>query len=492
VKLRTALTLRVVVVIGFMLLVLGSFVVRQTRSDLLDQVDDRMRGALTGRIQDRPQRPQVGGPSKTEQRDSARLVFDRSGRLLRSTPSGTPDKPDPLPVLSNKWIGEQLEISDGPGPGRVVPTESGELRYRIMALRVTDGGLDVEATPLTTVDQSVADLIRTLTVASVTALGLVAITSFLLLRRALHPLTLMADAATRISQGDVSLKPGASGQSPHVEFNGLSKALDLMVGQLRSSIADQSASLSVKSEVELRLRRFISDASHELQTPITSIRGWAELYRQGGLSDRDSLNRAMARVETESARMGRLVDDLLTLTRADEQGSSDHRWPLSGESVDMWRMCRDCVTDAQVLDPSRVIELIDNRQVEFCEAWVFGNPDSLRQVLDNLMTNARRHTPLGTRIEVSLSFVGGCVEISVADEGSGFHPDHLERVFDRFWRSSAAVPAPTFPGGSGLGLSIVQAITTAHGGTVWAHNRPTGGAAVTIRIPSNVGSSNRS
>ena len=343
-KLRVALAFRLAAVVALALLILAVFVTRQTRADLLSQVDDRMRGALAnqGREQPLTPPPTPASVAGNESRASARLVIDPHGTVLVSGPSGTLVSPDPLPVIPAQWVEQELTAAAQPGRARFVKAVSGETRYRIMAFARTDGNLDVEATPMTFVDKSIADLIRTLTFGSGAVLIGAALTSFAVLRRSLKPLGVMAHAAGRIADGDVSLGPGAS--SPHAELQELGTALDVMVGRLRASIDERSAALVAKGEVEQRLRRFVSDASHELQTPITSIRGWAELYRQGGLSDRDSLSEAMLRVETESLRMGRLVDDLLVLARSDEQ-----RQPRR-QPVDVGLICSDAVTDAGAIE----------------------------------------------------------------------------------------------------------------------------------------------
>ncbi len=288
----------------------------------------------------------------------------------------------------------------------------------------------------------------------------------------------MAHAAGRIADGDVSLGPGAS--SPHAELQELGTALDVMVSRLRASIDERSAVSVAKDDVEQRLRRFVSDASHELQTPITSIRGWAELYRQGGLSERDALSKAMLRVETESARMGRLVDDLLVLARSDEQRQS-RRQP-----VDVALICSDAVTDAGAIEPGRVISFREERisPTGTPLGKVAGDPDALRQVVDNLLTNARLHTPAGTPIDVVVSSHTTGVEITVSDHGSGFEAGQFEHVFDRFWRSGRSPDGPLpHRRGSGSGLAIARAVVEGHGGTITAHNASLGGAVVTVELP---------
>ncbi len=473
-KLRLALALRLAAVLAVALVVLGVFVIRQTRADLVGQVDAQMRGALAGRSGDPQVPPRPVETPDGESRASAHLVVARDGRIVAAGPSGSQMSPDPLPALDVGWIRSQLDRPSGPGPGRTIAA-TGRPRYRIMAAARDDGNLDVEATPLTSLDANVSDLIRTLMVGSLSVLAGAALTAFAVLRRSLRPLGIMANAAARIADGDMTLDPGSP--SPHPELHNLGAALDAMVGRLRASIDQRTIALREKDASEQRLRRFVSDASHELQTPITVVRGWAELHRHGGLTEPDALANAMARVETESARMGRLVDDLLTLARSDEQRQ------LRRQPVDVGPLCHDAVTDCHAIDNERPVRFVDHRPEP---TQVLGDPDALRQVIDNLLTNSRRHTPASTPVTVTVNNVDGDTVITVTDEGPGFATGNLERVFDRFWRaeqSRTGYGNGDRPHGSGLGLAIVQAIVTAHDGTVTASNATSGGAVVTVLLP---------
>ncbi len=184
----------------------------------------------------------------------------------------------------------------------------------------------------------------------------------------------------------------------------------------------------------------------------------------------------MGRVETESARMGRLVDDLLTLARSDEQREFIRRSFDLG-SVDLGSVCADAVTDASAIDGGRLITFTDQRNPSVDVARkVAGDSDAMQQVLNNLLMNARRHTPTGTPIEVGLRNNVDFAEVTVVDHGPGFAAEDIAHVFDWFWRASEAK-------GSGLGLAIVRAIVEAHGGTVTAANANWAGAVLTVRLP---------
>jgi two-component system OmpR family sensor kinase len=219
------------------------------------------------------------------------------------------------------------------------------------------------------------------------------------------------------------------------------------------------------------LRRFVADAAHELRTPLTSLRGYAELYRQGALLTPEAVGNAMGRIESEGARMARLVDDLLLLARTD-QGRA-----LEKEPVDLVRIAREAAGDFAAADPERPLA----RDLEG-SAVVTGDPIRLRQAIDNLLANVRAHTPSGTPARVSVQRNGTWAEVTVADEGPGIPSEAQPRIFERFWRGDPS-RGRTSAGGAGLGLSIVDALVRAHGGTIAVESAPGRGTAFTMRLP---------
>uniref|UniRef100_UPI0025F02D99 sensor histidine kinase n=1 Tax=uncultured Actinomyces sp. TaxID=249061 RepID=UPI0025F02D99 len=234
--------------------------------------------------------------------------------------------------------------------------------------------------------------------------------------------------------------------------------------------------------------RFVSDASHELRTPLAAIRGYGELYRMGGVPAYKT-GEVMGRIETESNRMGRLVDDLLQLARIDEGRE------MSMEPVNLTDLAAGALSDMMVLAPERDCGLIplDPRDEaagkEAPSLQVIGDRDRLSQILTNLLGNVVRHTPSGTPVEIAIGMAPPrenptaqpVVVVEVRDHGHGVPPEAAERVFQRFYRSDTSRNRET--GGSGLGLAIVLGIVAAHQGTVQMLQTPGGGATVHIELP---------
>jgi two-component system OmpR family sensor kinase len=219
---------------------------------------------------------------------------------------------------------------------------------------------------------------------------------------------------------------------------------------------------------EQRLRQFLADASHELRTPLTSIQGFAELFRLSGQNAQVDLPTILRRIEEESARMKVLVEDLLLLARLDQ-----HR-DLELAPVDLAVLAADACSDAVATDRTRLVTLDAPAPV-----MVAADEAHLRQAIGNLVTNALRHTPAGTPIEVTALVTGLEAQVTVRDHGPGLGSDSTLHVFDRFWQGDHARVGT----GAGLGLSIVAAIAAEHGGTATASNAPDGGAIFTLHLP---------
>ena len=363
------------------------------------------------------------------------------------TVTAKPDLPAQVPV------GAPFTVDGQTGAGT---------RYRALAVRnPMDRGITIAAIPLSATDETLRRLlvVEALVIAAVLiVLGLV---SWVVVRVGLLPLDRMGHTAGAIAGGDLSHRVEST--DPRTEVGRLGVALNAMLDRLERAFGEREAS-------EDRLRRFIADASHELRTPLASIRGYAELFRMGAAREPADVEKAMRRIEDEAARMGVLVEDLLTLARLDEVPDAPH------VRLDLAALVRDAVDDGRAAAPGREIDLQSVGRAE-----VVGDRDQLRQVLGNLLRNAFVHTPEGTAIEVTLEHAGDDVRLEVRDHGPGLPTSDAEALFERFWRSEAGRERGR--GGAGLGLAIVAAIVDAHRGEVHAGNAPGGGASFVVMLP---------
>jgi two-component system, OmpR family, sensor kinase len=286
-----------------------------------------------------------------------------------------------------------------------------------------------------------------------------------LIGRGLAPLGRMASAAGGITQsGDLSARmPDADSAT---ETGRLAGAINTMLDRIQNAFAARWNS-------EQKVRTFAADASHELRTPLTTIRGYAELYRQGALGP-DELPNAMRRIEEEAGRMSLLVAELLELARLDRTSSLDLT------ECDLSAVVRDAAADAAAVEPGRPIKVeAPDRLIA-----VVDEP-RIRQVLANLLANVRTHTTPSTPVSVRLTRAAHGTLIEVADAGPGMSQEDAARAFDRFHRGArGAGPHPVGgSAGAGLGLSIVQAIATAHGGQAMLESEPGRGTIVRVWLP---------
>jgi len=357
--------------------------------------------------------------------------------------------------------------------GRIaeIPSVDKSLDYRVLAVSGNIGPqpvIAVLAAPMTGIDASIAVLTRTLLVVGLAVLALILIIGWFIIRRDLRPLEDMTTTAERISEGDLSQRVGVPDDGS--EVGRLGHAFDTMLDQIQALFDSQHAALLAKERSERKLRQFVADASHELRTPLTAVRGYSELYRAGGLADEEAVSQAMARIGSESRRMAALVEDLLLLARLD-QGR-----PLRNDQVPLSDLVNDALLDLRAVEPDRPIEAVVQPEVV-----VSGDEDRLRQVIGNLFTNVRVHTPVDAPVEVALSARNGTASLRVADHGPGIDTTHVEHIFDRFYRADTARTRDR--GGSGLGLSIAASVAAAHGGEIDYSNTPGGGATFTLTLP---------
>jgi len=281
----------------------------------------------------------------------------------------------------------------------------------------------------------------------------------------LRPLANVEATAERIAEGDLTAR--LPEVKPNTEVGRLVNTLNTMLGRIEESFA-------ARVESESKLRRFVADASHELRTPITAIRGFAELHRQGAVSGEEKTKELLGRIENESKRMGSLVEDLLLLARLDQSRE------MKSEPVNLTKLVSDAVESARVAGPDHIVNYHQPTE----EIYALGDNDRIHQVVANLLANARTHTPAGTEINVVVYQSEDGVRIRISDNGPGLTAKDQARIFERFYRADSS-RVRTDGEGTGLGLSIVDAVMRAHAGQVSVESEPGEGATFTLFFPLN-------
>ncbi|WP_329132541.1 sensor histidine kinase [Streptomyces sp. NBC_00670] len=445
-------------------------------------------GFLTGRLDEQLQEAGVrfpaslehGGPSVADDHDG-----DEHGDTRRQ-PAGTfgarlvgADVTQAAVVRSGSDPGarsvaltahDERALATVPVDGRGHTVELSALDdYRVTAAAGKDGDVLVTGLPLEPVEATVHRLELVAGLVFGAALALTGVAGALWVRWSLRPLDRVAATATRVSElplagGEVALPPRVRGTDTHSEVGRVATAFDRMLGHVEDALTKRHAS-------EERLRRFAADASHELRTPVASVRGHAELALLHPDPVPEKVTRALERIAAESARMGEMVDEMLLLARLDAGRG------LERTAVDLTRLVLDSVTDARAAGPGHrwTMELPEE------PVTVTGDGHRLHQVLANLLANARVHTPAGTEVTVSLESDGATAVLAVHDDGPGVPEDVAPGVFERFTRAERR-RTDAAGGGAGLGLAIVAAVVEAHGGGVTLASRP-GATTFTVRLP---------
>jgi signal transduction histidine kinase len=361
-----------------------------------------------------------------ESADLSVQVVDRRGRIVSRSPALGARV---LPVAAAR-------SAIATGRGQFSHVDLGEDHLRIFALPLAQsagGGAVLVAASTAELERTVHRVHVLLALATVVTAALAAAAATLLTRRATRPLARLAASAHEIERtSDVSRRLPVD-EGPQ-EVAGLAVTLNAMLGALERARANE--------------RRFVDDASHELRTPVTALRGNVDFVARHGLDDA-----VLADLVHDSERLSRLLDDLLALAREDAAAAPVERVDLS-----------ELATDATAGDP--LVDLDVNGV-----APVRGDRLSLERVVANLVENAHRHGPEGGRVRVAVGVGAGRARLTVRDEGPGVPPEDRERAFERFWQRPGS-------GGSGLGLAIVRQVAERHGGHAFA-----GDDGVTVELP---------
>ena len=453
---RTKIAAAMAVLLIVAVSIIGFVTVQTVSNHLIDQVDHKLDGVIEqGGLRSGPDYS-----DKVPYNEFALIIFDEDGRFIGGNPAGYKDAPYPMP-----------DITSAPAESGYFTVESadGEMTYRAVTLADTEAtvlGVDgiytiVVATSMEGVEATSATLTKTVVVTGLVVAAIGILAAWVITRRGLRVVDHMVTDAETVASG--SLDHRITAADPRTEMGRLSLALNRMVSRLTDAITERDRQHG-------RLRQFVADAGHELRTPLTAIGGYVQLYQSGAAAEGEKLDRAMDRIGSENARLAKLVDDLMVLSRLDEEVGGDR------ELVELTQLAQDAVDDAEVADPTHPVTLHAAHAVT-----VVANEGQLRQVLVNLLTNARVHTPQGTPIDVTVDVEQGWAVLRVHDHGPGIPAEHRQKVFDRFYRADPSRSRAT--GGSGLGLSIVSSIVAAHGGQIRLDSEPGEGTRVEVRLP---------
>jgi two-component system OmpR family sensor kinase len=492
--LRRRLVAVVLVLLATVAAVMGLVSTLALRTSLLGQIDERLlsasqRAAAAPDRLDRAAPPDGSGADGDEapqpgdgqvppafgmpgQDVGTVSVFERAdGGTLRA---GYLDESGDVQELADDQLAALLAVTPDGSPRSVELPGLGS--YRVVAVVSDEGDTSVTAIPTADVTATVDDFVVVEVLVAVLGLLVAAALATVLVRRELRPLDRVAATASRVSEmplsrGEVDIRERVPDEDtdPATEVGQVGAALNRMLGHVASA-------LTSRHESETQVRRFVADASHELRTPLASIRGYAELVRRLPGELPDDVVRSMDRVESEARRMTSLVEDMLLLARLDAGRDLDL------EEVDLGALAVDAVADAHVAGRDHVwrLELGQDADGDPAATLVLADEHRLRQVLVNLVTNARVHTPAGTTVVVAVEREGDRAVLRVRDDGPGIDEPLRSRLFERFARGDASRNRAA--GSTGLGLAIVHAVVTAHGGTIDVDGTP-GATTFTVRLP---------
>lgn len=390
-------------------------------------------------------------------------------RLLRGTTTQAAVVRDETDAKVPLTADDRRELAELPVDGDGHTLELSALGgYRLVAIKGDDGDVLITGLPIHPVEETVQRLEGVETAVFGAALLVTGTLGALWVRLSLRPLRRVTSTAANVAErplasGDVAMPDPVPVTDPRTEVGQVGTALNRMLGHVGNALERRQAS-------EERLRHFAADASHELRTPVANIRGHAELALRHKGPVPGEVRRALDRIQSESERMSRLVDDLLLLARIDAGRALD-RGP-----VDLTRLVLDATADARAAGPDHrwLLDLPEKA------VTMTGDEHRLHQAIGNLLANARSHTPSGTQVTIRLSADENGVRLSVADDGPGIPEELQPEIFGRFVRADHS--RSRAGGSTGLGLAIVYAVVTAHGGTVGVQSAP-GRTVFTMALP---------
>ena len=469
------LVIRVTALVALAALLITIATALATQQVLMSQLD-RQLDAVRARVRDPSGLLRPGQPIGT-----LAVIYDTDGNAQsdgRLTERGAAGQGGAaVTVLPETAVSQLAGVQTDGSKSSVTLSELGH--YRVVGFRIVSGsttvGTLVIGVPLSQVDETILQLVGLAALFSLLVIAGTVLAARSLVVRSLRPLNRVAATAQQVSQlkldrGEVALavRVPPEDANPASEVGRVGQALNHMLNNVEEALAARQAS-------ETRVRQFVADASHELRNPLAAIRGYAELTRRDREKIPTDAAYAMSRVESETERMSRLVEDMLLLARLDSGPDLDL------QPCDLSEIVINAVSDARAAGPDHAWQM----SLPHYPVIAYGDHHRLQQVMINLLANARTHTPPGTQVHTEVSVNGPEAVVTVTDNGPGIPPDVSGRVFERFARGDASrmrAPDAATGGSTGLGLAIVAAVVDAHHGTVSVTSRP-GYTQFTVRLP---------
>jgi two-component system, OmpR family, sensor kinase len=448
--------LAIVFVIGSIITITG------TRDQLIDGIDDDLHSELDLALQFYDSFSlEFLDEIVITQNALTTIIIDDLGRVEYESLAGPVRDPLPRPDLPSS------RIIDRVGQTFTVDGTDGGPDFRVTVGQLDNGRYLALGAPLDEVRTTLSALARTLLITLFAMMAVLGAIFWMLLRATLRPYNDLVDTAEGIAAGDMDRR--AERTTSNVEITRLTRSLNTMLDRLQVSLEERQAA-------EQRVKQFAADASHELRTPITTIAGYSELYLSGAATDDESVTKQMTRINSEAGRMGRLVQELLTLTRLDHDEGPELR------RVDIRSAVATAVADLRATDPGMVLAGPgDEPGGDRLE--VLADPDAIQQLMANLLGNAARHAP-GAAVAVTVTADDDrpdVVVITVSDDGPGMAPEVVDKIFDRFYRADTTRSSSS--DSFGLGLPIVAGIAESNGGSIDVASEPGRGSTFTVRLP---------
>jgi two-component system OmpR family sensor kinase len=458
---RQRLTIQLLIGLTVLFALFGAITVTAARRALNERLDKELTAVAinsANTLERLPTADYAGMASRTAVVDQTYTVVlvAPDGTQIRLSVSAGVDAAQVADVLSTtnlrRQSGQPFTVDDPAGTGK---------HFRVVSIAMNNGYVILVARSPDEDQGAVTTIAQVLLVGFITLFAALCLLEWVVSRQALKPLEEVIATTDTIDYDNLTSRVNATSNARDVEH--LTDALNGMLTRIEASVSD-------RQDADRRLRQFVADASHELRTPLAAVLGYTELYEAGIATSPDQVDKAMRRIAIEGARMQRLVDDLLTLARLDEGR------PQQPSAVDLRAIASEAVAAAQATDQQHTFRL----HTPGSSPVALVDPDAIRQILDNLLTNVRNHTPAGTTATIELTSNNGAAHIVISDNGSGMTPTEREHAFDRFWRADAA---RSRPGGSGLGLAIVHGLVHANNGSVRLDESDSGGVLTEIELP---------